>query len=73
LERGTGQAVVAHATTSEAAGAGRVGGLDVNPEAKLKAVLEISNSLAGTLDLAALLPKIAGTPGTTRRATTLPS
>jgi hypothetical protein len=50
-----------------------VGGLDVNPEAKLKAVLEISNSLAGTLDLAALLPKIAGTPGTTRRATTLPS
>ena len=38
--------------------AGRFGGLDVNPEAKLKAVLEISNSLAGTLDLAALLPKI---------------
>jgi len=38
--------------------AGRFGGLDVNPEAKLKAVLEISNSLAGTVDLAALLPKI---------------
>ncbi|MFH1265988.1 MAG: GAF domain-containing SpoIIE family protein phosphatase, partial [Planctomycetota bacterium] len=34
------------------------GVLDVNPEAKLKAVLEISNSLAGTLDLATLLPKI---------------
>ena len=44
--------------TGEVAGAGRAGGLDVNPEAKLKAVLEISNSLAGTLDLAALLPKI---------------
>jgi len=44
--------------TGEVAGAGRFGGLDVNPEAKLKAVLEISNSLAGTLDLAALLPKI---------------
>jgi serine phosphatase RsbU (regulator of sigma subunit) len=44
--------------TGEVAAAGRFGGLDVNPEAKLKAVLEISNSLAGTLDLAALLPKI---------------
>jgi len=44
--------------TGEVAGAGRFGVLDVNPEAKLKAVLEISNSLAGTLDLAALLPKI---------------
>ena len=32
--------------------------LDVNPEAKLKAVLEISNSLAGALDVAGLLPKI---------------
>ena len=38
--------------------AGRFGVLDVNPEAKLKAVLEISNSLAGALDLASLLPKI---------------
>jgi serine phosphatase RsbU (regulator of sigma subunit) len=44
--------------TGEVAGAGRFGLLEVNPEAKLKAVLEISNSLAGTLDLAALLPKI---------------
>jgi serine phosphatase RsbU (regulator of sigma subunit)/pSer/pThr/pTyr-binding forkhead associated (FHA) protein len=44
--------------TGEVAGAGRFGGLDVNPEAKLKAILEISNSLAGTLDLASLLPKI---------------
>lgn len=44
--------------TGEVARAGRFGVLDVNPEAKLKAVLEISNSLAGTLDLAALLPKI---------------
>jgi serine phosphatase RsbU (regulator of sigma subunit) len=30
----------------------------VNPEAKLKAVLEISKGLAGTVDLAGLLPKI---------------
>lgn len=44
--------------TGQMAGAGRFGALDVNPEAKLKAVLEISNSLAGTVDLAALLPKI---------------
>ncbi|MFH1920071.1 MAG: FHA domain-containing protein [Planctomycetota bacterium] len=44
--------------TGEVARAGRFGVLDVNPEAKLKAVLEISNSLAGTLDLATLLPKI---------------
>lgn len=44
--------------TGRIARAGRFGGLDINPEAKLKAVLEISNSLAGTLDLAALLPKI---------------
>jgi len=44
--------------TGEMAGSGRFGGLDINPEAKLKAVLEISNGLAGTVDLAALLPKI---------------
>lgn len=44
--------------TGEVLGLGRFGGLDVNPQAKLKAVLEISNSLAGTIDLAALLPKI---------------
>ncbi len=44
--------------TGQLARAGRFGGLDVNPEAKLKAVLEISNTLAGTVDLAALLPKI---------------
>ena len=44
--------------TDEVAGAGRFEGLDVNPQAKLKAILEISNSLAGTLDLASLLPKI---------------
>lgn len=44
--------------TDKVAVSGRFGGLDVNPEAKLKAVLEISNNLAGTVDLAALLPKI---------------
>lgn len=44
--------------TDKMAVSGRFGGLDVNPEAKLKAVLEISNNLAGTVDLTALLPKI---------------
>lgn len=37
------------------------GRLDVRPEAKLKAVLEISRSLAGTTDLDAILPKILDT------------
>ncbi len=40
---------------------GRFGALDVRPEAKLKAVLEISRSLAGTLDLDAVLPRILDT------------
>ena len=40
---------------------GRFGVLDVNPEAKLKAVLDISSSLAGTVDLKSLLPKILDT------------
>lgn len=35
--------------------------LDVQPAAKLKAVLEISRSLAGTLDVEKLLPKILDT------------
>jgi sigma-B regulation protein RsbU (phosphoserine phosphatase) len=47
----TGQAI-------QAMGFGR---LEVRPEAKLRAVLEISRSLAGTVDLAALLPKILDT------------
>jgi serine phosphatase RsbU (regulator of sigma subunit) len=37
------------------------GMLDVQPEAKLKAVLDISRSLAGTVDLDALLPKVLDT------------
>jgi serine phosphatase RsbU (regulator of sigma subunit)/pSer/pThr/pTyr-binding forkhead associated (FHA) protein len=37
------------------------GKLEVNPEAKLKGVLEISRALAGTTDLNALLPKILDT------------
>jgi serine phosphatase RsbU (regulator of sigma subunit) len=37
------------------------GMLDVQPEAKLKAVLEISRSLAGTVDIDTLLPKILDT------------
>ncbi len=44
--------------TGELLGAGRFRGLDANPQAKLKAVLEISNSVAGTLDLSVLLPRI---------------
>jgi serine phosphatase RsbU (regulator of sigma subunit)/pSer/pThr/pTyr-binding forkhead associated (FHA) protein len=44
--------------TDKLSTAGRFGILEVNPEAKLKAVLEISNNLAGTVDLTALLPKI---------------
>lgn len=44
-----------------ALGAGRFGALDVQPEAKLKAILEISRSLAGTVDLQAILPKMLDT------------
>jgi len=40
---------------------GRFGALDVQPAAKLRGVLEISRSLAGTVDLNALLPKILDT------------
>lgn len=40
---------------------GRFGVLDTNPEAKLRAVLEISNSLAGEVNLDVLLPKILET------------
>jgi sigma-B regulation protein RsbU (phosphoserine phosphatase) len=47
--------------TGQMAGHGRFGILDSNPEAKLKAVLEISNSLAGEVDLNVLLPKILDT------------
>lgn len=43
------------------AAAGRFGALDVQPEAKLKAILEISRSLAGTVDLNAILPTILDT------------
>lgn len=46
---------------SRAASGGGFGRLEVRPEAKLKAVLEISRSLAGTADLEALLPKILDT------------
>lgn len=47
--------------TGQMSGQGRFGILDSNPEAKLKAVLEISNSLAGEVDLNVLLPKILDT------------
>lgn len=45
----------------QAAQTGGFGRLDVRPEAKLKAVLEISRSLAGTTDLDSLLPRILDT------------
>ena len=41
--------------------AGRFGALDVQPAAKLKGILEISRTLAGTVDLNALFPKILDT------------
>ena len=47
--------------TGEVGTGARFGVLDVNPEAKLKAVLEISQSLAGTADVEAMLPKILST------------
>ena len=40
---------------------GNIDVLEVQPETKLKAVLEISRSLAGTLELESLLPKILDT------------
>ena len=42
-------------------GTSAFGKLEVNPEAKLKGVLEISRALAGTTDLNSLLPKILDT------------
>lgn len=45
----------------ETSGAGGFGVLDVRPEVKLKAVLEISRSLAGTVEVEALLPRILDT------------
>ena len=47
--------------TGQMANQGRFGVLDTNPEAKLKAVLKISNSLAGEVNLDVLLPKILDT------------
>ncbi len=40
---------------------GRFGALDVQPAAKLSGILEISHSLAGTVDLSTLLPKMLDT------------
>jgi hypothetical protein len=44
-----------------ARGVGMFGQLEVQPEAKLKGVLEISRSLAGTVDLELILPRILDT------------
>jgi serine phosphatase RsbU (regulator of sigma subunit) len=46
---------------SSLGGASGYGALEVRPEVKLKGILEISRSLAGTLDLQKLLPKILET------------
>ena len=46
---------------SSAENASGFGMLDVRPEVKLKAVLDITRSLAGTVDLETLLPKILNT------------
>ena len=51
----------ATAITTAVRSAGRYGRFEVQPEAKLKAVLEISTRLAGTVDLKSLLPKIVDT------------
>lgn len=40
---------------------GQFGALEVQPEAKLKAVIEITRGLAGTLDVKAICPKILDT------------
>jgi serine phosphatase RsbU (regulator of sigma subunit) len=48
-------------TGSLAGESGRFGALDVQPAAKLRGILEISRTLAGTVDLNALLPKILDT------------
>lgn len=45
----------------EAVSAGGYGVLEVQPQAKLKAVLEITRSLAGTVEVEELLPKILDT------------
>ena len=45
----------------EARSVGGYGVLEVQPQAKLKAVLEISRSLAGTVETEEILPKILDT------------
>ncbi len=53
-DEGDGSATIMGAVT----GGGGFGGLDIQPESKLKAMIEISRSLAGTVDLEKLLPQI---------------
>jgi serine phosphatase RsbU (regulator of sigma subunit) len=48
-------------TGALAGDSGRFGALDVQPAAKLRGILEISRTLAGTVDLNSLLPKILDT------------
>jgi phosphoserine phosphatase RsbU/P len=51
----------ARITSTVSAGSTRFGLLDTQPAIKLKGVLEISRSLAGTVDIEAILPKILET------------
>ncbi len=48
-------------TSTLDAGSSRYGTLEVQPQAKLKAVIEISKALAGTVELERLLPRILDT------------
>lgn len=55
----SGEDTVTIVESSESSGG--FGGLEVRPEAKLKAVIEITRSLAGTVDLQAITPRILDT------------
>lgn len=55
-DEGFGSTIMGTASNS-----GGYGMLDVRPEAKLKGILEITRSLAGSTDLASLVPKILNT------------
>lgn len=61
VDYASGEQDLATIMSSSGAGTGGFGALEVQPEAKLRAVLEISRSLAGSIDLDGLLPKILDT------------
>ena len=61
LATGSDDTAMVMGATSAGGESSRFGALDVQPEAKLKAILEISRSLAGTVALDAMLPKMLDT------------